>query len=337
MSAGQNLSALIKARRRILPLWRFVLFAGGAAALSGCASQKHLPSKDEDGALSVSAANANRQSANSYTMAQRRLLDIVELQDDLFSDPNIDGLGEKSHAQLLTKASRIDSLWRSYILDFPEDVQALVIYAKFLRRTGRENAAYEMFKRADALDPKLAVVKQQLSAMDAEAGEIANALSRIKAALEIEPENPAYLRQCAYLLAGAKRKILEEELLSPAQFDALLLRCHKIPHKNNPADRQLKIRYAQSFYDMCAPDYTEALELWRQIFDSAALNIEKQTAAANIARVLVELNRDAEALEYLKLVDIPALERPKRLLLNEIQRAKKPAQKDPKQTTRTGK
>lgn len=336
MSKRRIFAVLTKIRRRIsvaaLPVC--------AAALAGCAAEKHLPTKAEDDSSSatVSApAKAARQTSNSYTMAQRRLLDIVELQDDLFADPNIDGFGEKSHAQLLTKASRIDSLWRSYILDFPEDVQALVIYAKFLRRTGRENAAYEMFKRADALDPKLAVVKQQLSAMDAEAGEIANALARIRQALEIEPENPAYLRQCAYLLAGAKRKILEDELLSPAQFDALLRCCHEVPYRKNPADRQLKIRYAQSFYDMCAPDYAEALELWRQIFDSAALNIDKQTAAANIARVLVELNRDAEALEYLKLVDIPALERPKRLLLNEIQRAKNSAQKAQKQTTPTGK
>ena len=292
--------------------------AMACALLSGCSSAKELPSKDTDAPPQRALSKTP-----SYSLSQSRLLDILALEQDLFSDPNIDGVSDTSRAELITKGSRIDSMWRSYILDFPEDVQALVLYGKFLRRTGREDAAYEMFKRADSMNPNIAVVHQQLSAMDAEAGEIKNSLARIRRAMELEPDNKTYMRQCAFLLAGAKKRILQQGMLSPEEYDSLLRFCYLRPCQLSPDDRGARVRYAQSMYDLCNPDYQEALRVWLELRKNAALNIDKQTADANIARALVELGRDGEALNYLEKIDLPALERAKRLLLEEIRRAKK--------------
>ena len=90
-----------------------------------------------------------------------------------------------AEAALRTKAMRIDSLWKTYFLDFPDDSDALIIYGKFLRRIGRRDSAYDAFKRAAALAPDAAVAYQQMSALEAESGMSAEAFAHIRAALKI--------------------------------------------------------------------------------------------------------------------------------------------------------
>ena len=296
-----------------------------------CASQKTLPSRETDGdGGSVAAGRSSHGSAelagavagNSYTLAQRRILDILKAQDDLFADPNIGAGNANADAELLTKAMRVNSLWKTFFLDNPDDFEAHVLYGKFLRRIGQSDRAYETFKRADELRPDVPVVLQQLSALEAESGEVVKAFGHMRAALAAEPDNAVFLLQCAYIMVLGKNEIVAEaKLLSPAEFDALLSACYGKIAEQNPDDRAAKVRYAQSFYDLFAPDWQKALSIWRELEKSASLNLERQTARANIARVLVELGRDSEAEQILKTVDAPALARAKTLLLREIGRA----------------
>lgn len=301
--------------------------AAGVMLLCGaCASQKTLPSRagDADGAEAVAARSGGSSAAagNSYTLAQRRILDILKAQDDLFADPNIGAGNANADAELLTKAMRVNSLWKTFFLDNPDDFEAHVLYGKFLRRIGQPDRAYETFKRADELRPNVPVVLQQLSALEAESGEAAKAFGHVRAALEAEPDNAVFLLQCAYIMVLGKNEIAGEgKILSPAEFDALLTACYRKIAEQNPDDRAAKVRYAQSFYDLFAPDWQKALSIWRDLEKSASLNLELQTARANIARVLVELGRDAEAERILQSVDAPSLARAKTLLLREIERA----------------
>ncbi len=307
---------------------KFAVSAVAALVCGACVSQKTLPSRDTDAAGgSVAAARSSRGSAevagcNSYTFAQRRILDILKAQDDLFSDPNIGANNELADAELLTKAMRVNSLWKTFFLDNPDDFEAHVLYGKFLRRIGQPDRAYETFKRADELRPDTPVVLQQLSALEAESGETVKAFGHVRAALAAEPRNAVFLLQCAYIMVLGKNEITGEgKLLSPAEFDALLSACYRKIAEQNPDDRAAKVRYAQSFYDLFAPDWQKALSIWRELEESASLNLERQTARANIARVLVELGRDPEAEQILQTVDAPSLVRAKTLLLREIKQA----------------
>ncbi len=285
--------------------------------LCSCSSRKQLPSKDDDTHV------YNVSSGNSYTLGERKILDIIKLQEDLFADPNINNMGNFAYSELQTKAMRIESMWRTYFIENPNDVSALIIYGKFLRRIGQEEKAYETFVHADSINPSIAVVKQQLSALEAEQGLSKKAFLHIKDALAIAPDNPIYLKQCAYILIMAKTNLINENVLSFTEFDKILSRCYQRIHEQNPNDKAEKIRYAQSFYDLFKPDWQKALSLWNEILQESTLNIERQTAFANIARVLVELNRDAEAEDILKNVDAKNLQHAKKMLLSEIKRQQK--------------
>ena len=281
-----------------------------------CSTGKKLPSAKDD------LKHQQKRSLNSFTLGERKILDIIKLQDDLFADPNINNMGAFAHSELQTKALRIEAMWRTYFLENPNDYSALILYGKFLRRIGQSEKAYNAFLKADNIEPNIPVVKQQLSALEAEDGQVAKAFKHIKQALAMDPNNQTYLTQTAYILVAGKNKLANGLVLSNKEYDTLLTDCYKVIYQQNPSDKEAKIRYAQSFYDLFEPDWQKALSLWNEILEVSALNHERQMVKANIARVLVELNRDAEAEEILKSVNAENLQRAKRLLLKEIERVK---------------
>ncbi len=286
--------------------------------ICSCSTEKRLPSAKDD------LKHSRKYTGNSYTLGERKVLDILKLQDDLFADPNINNMGAFAHSELQTKALRIDAMWRTYFIENPNDVSALVLYGKFLRRIGQDAKAYETFVRVDKINPKIAVVKQQLSALEAESAQVKEAFKHIMQALELEPDNSTYLTQLVYILVLGKNTLVNSAVISNKDFDRLLTDSYRKIYENNPTNQDAKIRYAQSFYDLFEPNWQKALSIWNEIYQDSTLNIERQTAQANMARILVELNRDNEAIDMLKNVNLPNLERAKRLLLNEIERAKKP-------------
>lgn len=303
--------------KKVLFFCEVALLVFASLLFCSCASQKKLPSKQTDNASPEVVVS------NSYTLRELKILDIVRLQDDLFADPNINNMGNFAYSELQTKALRIESMWRTYFIENPDDVTALIIYGKFLRRIGQTQKAYEMFLRADRISPNIAVVKQQLSAIEAEEAQSTKAFAHISQALKLEPNNSTYLKQTAYILVMAKDEFIKSGMLSKSEFDKLLSDCYRKVYENNADNKEEKIRYAQSFYDLFEPDWQKALSLWKEILDESTLHIERQTALANVARILVELGRDVEAEKILKEVNVKNLQRPKRLLLEEIERSKK--------------
>ena len=67
------------------------------------------------------------------------------------------------------------------------------------------------------------------------------------------------------------------------------------------------------------PDWDEALSRWEDIIKNSALELERQTALANKARVLIELRRDDQAREILAKVVNEHLAEDKAKLLGVIE------------------
>lgn len=292
-----------------------------SALLCACSSAPEpLPEKAEAKAEIASEITA----ARSYSLAQKKLLDIIDDQNRLIErgkeTPNM------RKADFLTQVNRIESMWKEYFVDNPNDVEGLIIYGKFLRMTGATSGAYEEFAKADKLDPKIAVVKQQLSVYEAENGLYADAYAHMAAAVKLAPENPVYLTQMGDLIVLCRARLILERAFTQDELDAEMQRCYRRASELRPDDLSALRRYAQSFYDVRRADWNLALKLWEEILSRSGLNLDRQTALANKARVLIELNRDAEAEEILRSqVDLPSLLDARGSLLLEIERAKKQA------------
>lgn len=277
------------------------LFAAALAAVGLCA---------------CSSGNAPRpdRSEYTYTLSQKKLLDIIEEQDRFFE--RIRGKSRMSHSDALSLKSKIDSLWAEYLAEFPDDVDALVLNGKFLRATGDDELSYKQFSRADTLSPNLPVVKQQLANYEAEHGLAKHAYDNMRAAVSLAPENSVYRLQLAQLILVFREELIARHGFSQDALDAELAQSYARAAELEPENGEIRKKYALSFYDLGRADWNEALRQWNIVLEKfSPLNIDKQTALANKARVLVELGRDADAREILKKVDAPALQADKRKLL----------------------
>jgi len=299
----------------------FGISAALAASVFLCAcSSAPAPLPDKADAKAEIAAEIT--AARSYSLAQKKLLDIIDDQNRLFERSKEKPPMRKD--DFLTHVNRIESMWKEYFVDNPDDVDGLIIYGKFLRTAGSTSAAYAEFAKADKLDPNIAVVKQQLAVYEAENGLCADAYAHMSAAVKLEPDNPIYLTQMGDLIVLCRTQLIFERVFKQDELDAEMQRCYRRASELRPDDLVALRRYAQSFYDVRRADWNLALKLWDEILSRSGLNLDRQTALANKARVLIELNRDVEAERILReQVNLPSLLDARGSLLLEIERARK--------------
>ncbi len=285
------------------------------AILVGCASEPTpKPSKTD-------------RTVYSYTLAEKKLLYIVEQQNRFFE--RIKSKSRMSHSDALSIKSRIDSLWDEYLAQFPNDANALIINGKFLRATGDEEASYKHFSAADRINPNLAVVKQQLANYEAEHGLPREAYKNLKRAIELEPNVAIYRVQLADLLLFYRDEFTDKKFLEQNVIDDEMINSMEKAAELEPNNSRINWKYARFFYDINKPNWNVALKQWNVVLEKfAPLNLDKQTALANKARVLIELNRDNEAETILKTIDLKALSSDAKKLMSIIEETKKQKNKN---------
>ena len=283
--------------------------------LSACSSYPEKPT------LSPDAKKSNR-SAYTYTLAEKKLLYIIDQQNRFFE--RIKSKSRMSRSDAISIKSRIDSLWEEYLATFPTDTNALIINGKFLRATGDPDTAYKRFLEADKINPNIAVVKQQLANYEAEHGMPYDAYQNMESAIALDGKIAIYYIQLADLLLVYREEFLVKKIFAQEKIDTEMIDAIEQASKLEPKNSKIQWKYARFFYDIGKPDWQKALAQWENILQNfAPLNIDKQTALANKARVLIELNRDNEAEEILKQIDLKNLSPDIKKLMSVIESAKK--------------
>lgn len=282
-----------------------------ALALSGCAGG--------DPPAPPQAAARAQTGAKTYTLAQKRLLEIAAAQNGLLDKMRrAERLSTLSASDLISEKKRVDSLWNEYFAGESRDAESYAIYGKYLRATSNPAAAYAAFLKADSLDPSMASVKHQLAVYEGENGQFAKAYGHFWEALELEPDNAVYLSQTAKFLMIARAELAASGDFDPTSLDAKMLGCYRKWADASAPNSRARWECAKAFYQVSSPDWEEALARWEDILENATIGLERQTALANKARVLIELRRDAEAREILEKVDNPHLAGDREALLGII-------------------
>lgn len=228
-----------------------------------------------------------------------------------------------SRSDALSIKSRLDSLWDEYLAQFPNDVNALILNAKFLRATGDADTAYKRISDAERLNPKIAVIKQQLANYEAEHGMPKEAYDNLKEAIALEPNVAIYHIQLADLLLFFREDFLKKQIFTQEKIDKEMIASIANAAKLEPKNSKIQWKYARFFYDIGKPDWNIALAQWENILQNfAPLNIDKQTALVNKARVLIELNQDQQAEEILKQINLKPLASDVKKLMSVIESAK---------------
>lgn len=261
-------------------------------------------SNREDDFKTLPEADLPSEPAAGETLASRRLLDLQQDAEAFLRSAEALRLSEPEQQR---RAATIATGFENYIVDFPKNVHALILYGKFLRAIGQHDRANLIFVSANELDPKVAVVKQQIGNYLAETGEYALAWAYFRAAAQLEPQEAVYHYQIAELLRVYRERFVELDLMTRPELDAKRVAALELAVAARPGDLDLQAQLAQAQENRAQPDLPAALQLWQGIEAGSADELGRQWARVNQARLLMAQQRQAEAAEVLARVDRPEL------------------------------
>jgi tetratricopeptide (TPR) repeat protein len=255
----------------------------------------------------------------SESMVLRELREIAARErviwDRLRADPENAELKLRSEAEFRDVITAYENLLRSA----PDYAEAYAAYGLILGRTGNRDAAVKAFLRANKLNPRLALVKNQLGNILAEDGDYTEALPYYLAAIELEPEEPLYHYQLGSLLHEFRRLMIADEMFTDETLTAKSHDAFRRAAALAPDNWGYAYRYAESFYDAIDPDWPAALAEWQKLEVRAKPGLELQTVRLHIARVLVEADRYDEARPILETITEPALQEHKQTVIAVIE------------------
>ena len=255
----------------------------------------------------------------AITVAAQRLGQIVE-REQLFLKNSSSPNKPLSEQELTRRAQQILSAYESYLEDNPRDVNGLILYGKFLRRMGQPRHATGLFLEADKIDPRLAVVKQNIANYLVEEGRLADALPFLLKAVELEPKEPVYHHQFGTFLFLFKEDLLSLGVASVQTNDRSMHEAFRSASKLAPDNFEYKLRYAQSFFDISDPEWDKALGVWQELRKQAQDHpvSEREYLALGEARAMTQLGRRKEAVTILKTITSPSLRATRESLIKEL-------------------
>ena len=274
---------------------------------------------------------------SEYSLADRNLLKIIEYEKRFFSLNSESSLDTK---ELSRNAQELVALYEAHLAENPNDTNALILYGKFLNKVGQESHAISFFLKADSLNPKLAVVKQQIGNFLVEKNRPLDALPFLTAAIEINPSVAEYHFHLGNFLYLFKEQLANSQILGEQSIESFAHECFAKAAQKKPLSFDYRLRFAQSFFDCSEADASTALLEWNKLtrdFKSTLSDPEIDYIKLCKARIMVELNQKKEARILIEEVSTKSLANSKETLLNSINIKSKPEKAQPaKQTKKTG-
>ena len=266
---------------------------------------------------------------DEITFSEKILNQVVDRQERFFSNYSSEQLDEK---EMTRHAQEIVAEYESYLSQNPNDENALILFGKFLRKVGQEEHAAEYFLEADKINPKLAVVKQQLANFLIEKNRPVDAFPLLILTIQLNPQEAVYHFQLGNFLFLFEEKLVKEKIFTNLSAQSFMHRCFFEAKKLQPTNFDFQLRYAQSFFDFPDSNKTRALLAWKQIEDNFPDRTTTEMDYFKLcqAKVLLELNRKGDASELIKTVSSISLKEARDSLMLEFQNREKANSDSPK-------
>lgn len=267
--------------------------------------------------LSLEAAEAP---ARAETMAEKTLKDIVARQRDLLGRAEKEG----DHLDVAWLRGELQSVINSYdilIQKSPDFAPAYVAYGMLLGQVGMTREAVGILLKANQLDKEIPVVKNEIGRFLAEDGKLVEALPWIMAALDLEPQQPLYHYHLGKLLIEGRDDFIKTGQFTRASLDKAMLQAFARAAELAPTNFGYAYRHAEAYYDLEAPQWDDALALWRKLDAGVETPLEHQTLRLHQANVLLKQGKADEARGLVVTVTELTLAKQKQTLLDQLAKA----------------
>jgi tetratricopeptide (TPR) repeat protein len=255
---------------------------------------------------------------DAETMTEHSLRDILARQKVLLEDAARAGDNRLDQDSVKTQLNSLSEEYKSLIAQSPDFAPAYADYGYFLGKLHLEDEAMKILLKADQLDPTIPMVKNQLGNTLAESGKPLDALSYFQAAARLNPGEPLYPYQIGTLLYEARDTFLGPGRMSRQQWDQQMQSAFRTAAELAPDRIEFTYRYAESYFDVTAPDWNEAYGKWAALEAKATSPADRQILELQEARVRIYQGRIADAREILAKVTDPDLAQQKQKLVAQL-------------------
>jgi tetratricopeptide (TPR) repeat protein len=256
------------------------------------------------------------RAAESETMAERTLKQLVERQRELFAEaaknPHFDQ--EAFRVQLQEVTHGFERLTQ----DNPKFAAAFAAYGVLLGKVDMRKESAALLLKANQLDPHIPLVKNQLGNLLAEDGKPLEAVNYFLAAIKLAPHEPLYHYQLATLLVEARDDFLKSGDWTRTALDEGMHTAFRRATELAPDRFEFAYRYAESFYDLEKPDWEAALQVWSALEEKAGTGIERETMRLHAGNVLLKQGKPDHARILLETVTDPSLQTQKQKLVAQL-------------------
>ena len=258
------------------------------------------------------------RAAESESLAQRTLRQIVERQKQLLADAEKQG-DKLDEEALRVQAQSIVHDYDRLLAENENFAAGYAAYGYFLGKVGMRKESLAMLLKANQLDGDIPLVKNQIGNYLAEDGKPIDAAKYFLAAIKLDPKEPLYHYQLGTLLTEARDTFLKSGEWTRAALDNAMHHAFKQAADLAPERFEFAYRYAESFYDMENPNWDEALKAWSALEEKAQTPIERQTMRLHAANVFIKMGKIDHAKALLDTVDEPKLQGQKQRLVAQLE------------------
>ncbi len=251
------------------------------------------------------------------SMSERELKRILQRQQTILAAAQEAGDNlDRSNTEM--QLSEVVRDYEALLRRDPKFTATYIAYGLFLNTTGHPKRSYDIFKRAEAIEPDLAVIKNQLGNHHAEEGEYKEAAAYYEGAIALAPKEPLYHYQLGTLLYEYREFFVDSKLYARAALLERSTAAFAKAAELAPDNIAYAYRHAESFYDLPAPDWDIALAAWKAIEQRAKPGVEFQTLQLHQANILIQLGRADEARALLDQITEAPLQPNKQKLVEQL-------------------
>lgn len=251
------------------------------------------------------------------TQAERTLREIVGQQKAVLARAEEAG-DSLNEAQFKAEMQQIALRYDVLLQNSPDFAPAYVAYAQLLDRVGMAKEAVALLLKANKLDDKIPLVKNQMAKHLAEDGKPLEALPWLMAATDLAPDEPLYHHHLGTLLREARDDFLAGGQFTRPALDQAMLAAFRRAAALAPDNFAYAYRAAEAHYDLDQPDWDAALKDWAALEQRAAPGVEQETIRLHAANVLLKKGDRDRAAALLATVTAAPLAKQKQTLLDQM-------------------